>query len=130
MLIIIGGEGTPPLSSHVVKSGLSRRQRRNCRKREKGEAENKQPLNVPDKSVDSIAGNPIGLPSTASLSSNSLSSLGSGKDNSSSAGISCKKRSSVPLKERDGYGKYATLQTYELLCGMTDQQIYYWIYRY
>ena len=105
-----------------MKSGLSRRQRKNCRKREKGDSENKQLLgggSTKSSDVGGTAGSSI-------LSSGSSSSLNSQKEGS----VGCGKKRSVPLKEREGYGRYATLETYEHLKGMPDQHIYYWIYRY
>ena len=104
------------------KSRLSRRQRKNCRKREKLDSENKQLVTASNKSVDTI-----GLAGSPCLSSGSSSSLNVQKEGGMGAG---KKRSSGPLKEREGYGRYTTLETYEQLRGMSDQQIYYWIYRY
>ena len=116
------GEATPSPSSGNSKSGLSRRQRKNCRKREKGDTESKHLGLASIKTVDIL-----GLAGSSCPLSGSTSSLNSQKEGSAGVG---KKRSSGPLKEREGYGRYATLGTYERLKGMSDQQIYYWIYRY
>ena len=116
------GEATPSPSLGGSKSGLSRRQRKNCRKREKLDTENKQVVIASNKSVEIV-----GLAGSSCFLSGSSTSLNSQKEGSTGVG---KKRSSGPLKEREGYGRYATLGTYERLKGMSDQQIYYWIYRY
>ena len=115
------GEAAPSPSSGVAKSGLSRRQRKNCRKREKLDNENKLLGVAGSKSSESP-----GLPGSSCPFSGSSSSLNSQKEGISAGG---KKRSSGSLKDREGYGRYKTLGTYESLQGMSDQQIYYWIYR-
>ena len=73
------------------------------------------------------SGESTGLPGNSCPLSGSSTSLNSQKEGSSVGG---KKRSSGSLKDREGYGRYKTLDTYERLQGMSDQQIYYWIYRY
>jgi len=116
------GEAAQSPSPGSAKSGLSRRQRKNCRKREKIDLENKNLGLASIKSNDSI-----GLPGSSNQLSGSSSSLNSQKE-----GIvgPVKKRSSGSLKDREGYGRYSALETYDRLQGMSDQQIYYWIYSY
>ena len=118
---MIAGESAPSPSPGVAKSGLSRRQRKNCRKREKIDIENKQLGLAASKSIETT-----GLPGPSCPLSGSSTSLNSQKEGSTGAG---KKRSSGSLKDREGYGRYKSLETYERLQGMSDQQIYYWIYR-
>ena len=78
--------------------------------------------------VASIKSNDItGLQGSSNQLSGSSSSLNSQKEGIAGSG---KKRSSGSLKDREGYGRYTALETYDRLQGMSDQQIYYWIYRY